>query len=191
MKESFPPQPIRNPLKKFFVLGISTGGGLGFLPKAPGSFGSLLGIPVGLVLLTLPTWQALLICLGLFGIFVWIAGMACRHWGQWDDQRIVSDEVLGQAITLLGLKAFLHRIEVLPAEAWAPSQLLHHPDFPWHGVVLGFLMFRLFDIGKPFPARTFDRHKSGFGVIADDVVAGLYGAVALYGLLKILTTTRL
>jgi phosphatidylglycerophosphatase A len=156
-------QPIQSPIWKFIVLGISSGLGLGFLPKAPGTWGSLLGIPLGLFLLTQDRPTSLIICCVLFVIFSWLAARACHHWATWDAQKIVSDEVLGQGIAILGLK-----------------RLLEYPDAPFAlFVVAAFLLFRVLDIVKPFPAKSFDRMKNGFGVVADDVVAGVYSALIL------------
>lgn len=175
MKTKVPPQPITNPVAKLFVLGVSSGLGLGLIPGAPGTYGSLLGIPLGFALLKVEMWQAGLACLAIFWIFSRLAQRACLHWGEMDAGRIVSDEVLGQAITLLG----------------ARSILASHPDSMWLWVGLGFLYFRICDIVKPFPARTFDHMKNGFGVVADDVVAGLYAALMLQLTAKIWLTEGL
>lgn len=164
MKTRIPPTPITNPLWRMIVVGVSSGLGLGFMPIAPGTFGSLLGIPLGLALLELELLHAALVCLALFALFAWLAEKACRHWGEMDSGRVVSDEVLGQAIAIAALKTAL-----IPGGWQANVGLL----------VASFLLFRAFDILKPFPARTFDRQGTGFGVVADDVVAGVYAALVL------------
>ena len=170
MKKAIPRQVILNPVARFAILGVSTGLGLGYMPVAPGTFGSLLGIPLGLALATLSPMVAYAISFVLFFVFAAAADRACRHWGQSDSGRVVSDEVLGQAIALVGARS------VLAGEHYLPK---------WGVVVGAFLLFRLFDIFKPFPARTFDRMESGFGVVADDVVAGLYAAFVVWGLSRI------
>ena len=166
-KEQIPSTPIKNPLSRLLVLGVSSGLGLGYFPKAPGTAGSLLGLLLGWATLkwSLPTTLAVFVF--LFFIFSWFAQRACRHWGELDAQRIVSDEVLGQAIAFM---AFRQMGGVLNLEHW----------------LLAFVLFRAFDIAKPFPARSFDRRvKNGYGVMLDDVVAGLYAAISLHFYLRI------
>ncbi len=176
MKKAIEAQPIKNPLKRFGVLGLSTALGVGYAPIAPGTVGSLLGIPLGIWLLQYPGWMA-----GIFiGVLVFITApvveRACLHWGQMDSGRVVWDEVLGQAIALLGLRGVI-RLEKLATGGFvAPS---------WDAVIVAFIAFRVFDIFKPFPARSFDQKDSGLGVIMDDVVAGLYAALLVWSLQKI------
>lgn len=169
MKVAITPTPIQNPVARFFTLAISTGLGLGYAPFASGTFGSLLGIPLGLLLLRMPGWAVYVTCIALFALFAWLAEKACRHWGEMDSGRVVSDEVLGQAIAIAGLRSSL-----------APDLI---PT--WAHLIAVFAAFRVIDIVKPFPARTFDRQKTGFGVIADDVVAGIYAALLVLGLTRV------
>ena len=173
MKKLVAAEPIKNPAARVLILGAASGLGLGYTPKAPGTAGSLLGIPLGLYLLTIPTWMALLILFALFVPSCWIAGRAGLHWGNRDSGRIVLDEVIGQAITLLGLRGlYLHAGGYIE-------------NFDWIFVALAFGAFRILDIVKPFPAKSFDRQATGFGVMTDDVVAGLYGALIVRALVKI------
>ena len=167
MKKLITPERIENPVSRFWILTVASGLGLGYSPFAPGTAGSLLGIPFGLLLLKIPMWLALAICALLMFPLSWISGRAGRHWGNADSGRIVIDEVLGQGISLLGLRHLIlaSNGDLSAAPAWMYA--------------VGFLLFRIFDIGKPFPARTFDRQATGFGVMADDVVAGLYAALVL------------
>lgn len=139
-----------------FILCLASNAGLGYSPIAPGTVGTLAGIPAFYLLASLPaplyilTWTALL-CLSF-----WVAGAAGYIYGEADDGRIVIDELVGYLVT----------VALLP--------------FSWPSALLGFLWFRLFDILKPPPASWFDRRlKNGFGVVLDDVVAGVYGALAL------------
>lgn len=180
MKSPLTVRLIKNRFEKLFVLGISTGLGLGLIPGAPGTFGSLLGIPLGLYLIQIPTWLALIICAGLFAIFSPLAQRACEHWGQSDCQKVVSDEVLGQALTLLCLRHSvpLHSVELFQGITW------NLPESPLY-ILVGFGLFRVLDIVKPYPAKTFDRQGGGFAVIADDVVAGLYGALVLWAITRL------
>ena len=136
---------------------IACGLGSGLAPVAQGSFGSLAAILPWLLLrgLSLPL-NLLAIALG-FALGVWACGMAGRALGVDDHRALVWDEFVGQWIALL------------PALA-----------APWWAVAAGFVLFRLFDVWKPWPIRWLDRHlKSGMGVMVDDVVAGVFAALAL------------
>ncbi len=179
MEKAIQARPIQNPIARFFTLGISSGFGLGYLPKAPGTFGSLLGIPFGLFLLQLPPWAAALFVLVLTVISAPLVYRAGQHWGKVDCQKIVWDEVIGQGIAILGLRRSLSL-----SEWWsARGQEFQVPDLTM--LAVAFVAFRAFDILKPFPARTFDERDSGFGVIMDDVVAGLYAALLVWILNRI------
>lgn len=193
------PIPIQNPLAKTLILGTATGLGLGYGPVAPGTFGSLLGIPLGLWLLQYPTWMALVICGILLIPFSLVSNRAGFHFGNRDSGKIVIDEVLGQALTLLGMKSIV--LELKPALAaqevgvilesanfsgfFDLLGLISHNTSALVYILCGFAFFRALDITKPFPARRFDRQGNGFGVMMDDVVAGLYGAIILRALIKI------
>jgi phosphatidylglycerophosphatase A len=138
------------------ILFFSSNAGLGYFPVAPGTFGTLAGIPCFYLMARLPaglyalTWVALLL------LAFWAADGAGRIYGVVDDGRIVIDELVGYLVTV----AFL--------------------PFSWPTALLGFVLFRGFDIFKIPPASWIDRHwKNGIGVVLDDVVAGLYGALAL------------
>ena len=140
-----------------FVLAIATGLGLGLLPKAPGTFGTLLGIPLVWLLSAQPWWLYLVSLVALIALSSWSASAATLIWQEEDCQKIVIDEVAGYATTM-----FL-----------AP--------FIWQYVLTGFVFFRLFDITKPWPASYFDRNShSGFGVTMDDVAAGIYACGATH-----------
>lgn len=136
---------------------LATWGGCGFAPWAPGTAGSLGGAVVGWFLAGAAGWPALAAAtLVLLGPAVWAAGRAATYLGDEDPGPVVIDEVLGQWITL----------------AAAPAG-------DWKYWLAGFLLFRLFDIWKPFPARAAERLPGGWGIVADDLVAGVYGAVVL------------
>ena len=139
-----------------FILFLSSNAGLGYAPVASGTFGTLAGIPAYWLLAKLPSILWLLTVLALFFLSCWVAGAAGKIYGIVDDGRIVIDELVGYLVT----------IALLP--------------FTWKAAIVGFLLFRFFDILKPQPARYFDRTvKNGYGVVLDDVVAGLYAALAL------------
>lgn len=130
--------------------------GLGYAPVAPGTFGTLAGLPVFWLLAGLPPSGYLLAGVGITAVAVWAAGAAGRHYGVVDDGRIVIDELAGYLVT----------VALLP---WS-----------WTTALLGFAWFRLFDILKPPPVNWIDRRcKNGFGVVFDDLAAGIYAALAL------------
>ena len=137
--------------------------GLGYAPVVPGTFGTLAGLPVFWLLAGLHPAGYLLAWAGITVLAVWAAGAAGRHYGVVDDRRIVIDELSGYLVTV----AF-------------------HP-WSWTTALLGFVWFRVFDIVKPPPVGWIDRHcKNGFGVVGDDVAAGIYAALALHATLRLL-----
>ncbi len=135
-----------------FVLFVATGAGSGYVPVAPGTAGSLvgLGIWVALAWPGMPLLAVPLAAILATGIGIWAAGRAGALFGNEDDGRITIDEVAGMLLSL----------------AFLPLR----PDV----AITGFLLFRLFDIWKPFPADRAERLPGGVGVMADDLVAGLY-----------------
>lgn len=163
-------RPIENALQRKVFIILSTGFGTGYAKYAPGTFGSLVGIPLGLWWLQFPGWVSMLMATILTLIFVPIVQRTCEHWGVADASKVTIDEVIGQAITLIGLRHFVRVEDAMP---------------PWYYVAIGFGVFRLLDIVKPFPARTMDRQPNGWGVMLDDVVAGVYGALVLYTCVRI------
>ncbi len=173
------PQPARSP-KDYLALTIATCG-VGYIPLAPGTFGSLVGIGLFLILqflssqfillvaelegfpLVLP-WSIflatqLMVITGVILIGIWAGSRAERLLGRKDPQKVVIDEVAGQLIALL---------PVMPTIGFGW----------WLSVLISFLLFRFFDIVKPYPARQLEKLPAGLGIMADDVVAGAYAAVA-------------
>ena len=135
---------------------IATGAGSGYLPVAPGSWGSAVGVLLWLAVsrLAMPTYLAVLGALFVIGVFS--AGAAEKIVDRGDPGLVVIDEIVGQLITL----------------AVAP----HHPG----AVLAGFVLFRLFDILKPFPVGWIDSHlHGGLGIMLDDVAAALYALLVL------------
>lgn len=138
------------------VMCLATGCYIGRFPVAPGTLGSLVGILVawGLSFLTWPL--AVAATLGLMLVAVWISQEAERQLDRKDPGCIVIDEIVGQCITLLSLPLTLGTCAA------------------------GFFLFRLFDIAKPPPARYLERRLSGgWGVVMDDVVAGIMAHIVL------------
>lgn len=135
---------------------IATAAYTGYFPFAPGTVGSAVGLLVYLLVwwTRAPVVEAGLIIV-LFAAGVWAGTTAERYFGGIDPGPIVLDEVVGMLITL----AFI--------------------PVGWSGVVAGFLLFRAFDIVKPYPARALERLHGGLGVMADDAMAAIYANVSL------------
>lgn len=147
-------------MKRFVIL-FATWGGSGFSPVASGTVGTLAAIPFYLVLarLSLPLYLLTTVAFTLFAC--WVSGLAEEIFGEHDSGKIVIDEVAGYLVTMTAL------------------------PLCWQGVTAGFLFFRLFDITKPQPARWFDRSlKNGYGVVLDDVAAGIYACAASHLLMR-------
>lgn len=135
---------------------IATGFGAGYLPKAPGTWGSLLALPLHFFLSQLAPNHYALALGSIFFIAVITAGQAEKILDRKDPGVIVIDEVIGMLITLIG----------------APNNPLI-----W---LLGFGIFRFFDIFKPYPIRIIDqRINGGMGIVLDDVLAGVYSLIVL------------
>jgi phosphatidylglycerophosphatase A len=188
--------------KPYVSILIATALGLGYIPVAPGTFGSVAGLvlvlaPYHLVAaLSIDEFQILyihgaqvdflmlvqcIITLVLAAIGVWTASRASRFWQQKDPQRVVIDEVSGQHIALLLGSAL--PVWWRTTESWAPPEpgfITYQSVLGWKYVVLGFILFRLFDIWKPFPARQAESLRSGLGIMADDWIAGIYAGLGMW-----------
>jgi phosphatidylglycerophosphatase A len=140
---------------KPFVLLLASGFGAGYVPIAPGTAGTLVAIPIFLFLSLISSPLYELTILTFFFFASWISGEAERCWERKDHPRIVIDEIMGYLITML----------------WAPKTTLF--------IILGFFLFRFFDIVKPPPIRLTERVKGGYGVVLDDVLAGVYANIVL------------
>ena len=146
---------------------IAFGFGAGLAPVAPGSFGTLVGLPFWLVLMHLSLPYYLLAVVLLFAFGCWICGESARLLGTHDYGGIVFDEIVGWLVACIPL-------------------LLLRPDHGWLWLVAAFALFRLFDIRKPWPILWLDRQvDGGFGIMVDDALAGVYTAVCLYVALRL------
>lgn len=141
---------------------VATCGYLGFVPIAPGTFGSALGLAVLAGVRTTGSWGVeLAAILVIFAVGIWAGTVAEHHFGGIDPGPVVIDEVFGMLITL----AFL---PVTPT-----------------GAVVGFLVFRVLDVVKPWPSAQFEKLPGGLGVMADDGMAALYGNLVMRGLIAV------
>lgn len=149
--------PPRRGIASAVAAVIATWFGAGLMPRAPGTMGTLAAVPLALALDRLgPLGFGIgFVVVTLIG--TWAADDYCRATRQHDNQRIVVDEVAGYLLTLIAV----------------PRSALY--------LLLGFILFRIFDIAKPPPIRWIDRHvHGGIGVMADDLGAGVYGGVLLW-----------
>lgn len=138
---------------------LSFGFGSGLAPKAPGTFGTLVAIPLFILLaeLSLPVYLSLCVVATLLGIY--LSGYSAKALKVHDHPGIVWDEICGYLITMI---------------AFVPS---------WQNILIGFCLFRLFDIFKPWPIKLIDSKVSGgLGIMLDDVIAGLFAWLCLYGI---------
>lgn len=139
---------------------LSLGLGTGLVPNAPGTWGTLLGLPLFLVLSAYGQAVYIIAIVLLFAAGVYLAGRTARALGVHDHSAIVIDEVVGMMVTLVAVE---------------PG---------WFAVVAGFVLFRFFDIVKPWPIKRIDEGVAGgMGIMLDDVLAGIMAAIVLQGLI--------
>ena len=139
---------------------IATWFGLGYVPKAPGTAGSLAAIALAWLLhrYTGLQWGSFAyLAMLLLPAAIWSADVTARSSGLQDPQIVVVDEVVGQWLTLTGAVTL-----------------------NWKSWLAAFVLFRLFDMWKPFPVRRLERLPGGAGIVADDAMAGVYGALVLF-----------
>jgi len=153
----------------YLALSIATCG-VGYLPLAPGTWGSLVGVGLFLLLVRVTPPNAfvavvLVAIVAFTGAGTWAATRTEQLSGRKDPGKVVVDEVAGQLIALFPLTLFTRW------SSWA--------------VIVSFILFRFFDIVKPYPANRLQELNGGAGVMLDDLVAGVYGAVIVSILLKI------
>lgn len=142
--------------KSQWLLWVATGFGVGYLPIAPGTWGTGLAIGVYLLVANLPTALLAITIAALFALGVAASDYTDRYYNSSDNGCIVIDEIVGFLIAVWGI------------------------GFSWPHVLTAFLAFRIFDILKPFPARSIDnRVKGGIGVMSDDLIAGIYANITV------------
>ena len=135
---------------------LATGFGAGLSPVAPGTAGTLVGLVICLLSYPLAWPLRLVYVVAISAVSIYVAGQAEKLYGKTDDQRIVIDEIAGLQVTMLPVAITgLH-------------------------LLLAFVLFRIFDIWKPFPLNRFQKFPGGWGVVADDLGAGVYGGLVLF-----------
>ena len=138
------------------VIILATWWGTGYAPVAPGTVGTIAAIPLFLLLSLLPLYVYIPCVLAIGLAACWLAGRAEQIFGEKDNQRIVIDEVVGLLITMAAV------------------------PLTWQYLLAGFVFFRIFDVLKPPPIRLIERTvKGGYGVVLDDVLAGIYAQICL------------
>lgn len=155
-KNSLPVGYWRNPIH-FTACGF----GAGAAAYAPGTWGTLVGIPFYIVMSSLSVPVYVLICFIMYVVGVWLCGRTAHDFGVHDHPGIVWDEVVGYLVTMIAV----------------PSG--------WSWIILGFILFRIFDIVKPWPIRVIDRGvEGGTGIMLDDVLAGLFALAIMHIILN-------
>ncbi|MGB7622563.1 MAG: phosphatidylglycerophosphatase A [Terriglobia bacterium] len=162
-------QQSDRPMGDRVAIVIATALGAGYSPIAPGTAGSALSVGLWLVLyrwypasLHIPAHLALILALTIVGI--WASTRSESWFGEIDPHQTVIDEVVGQQITYLGLLS---------------------PAISWKSLALGFFLFRLFDVWKPYPIRKIQDLHGGTGIVLDDVAAGIYAFIVLLAVRKL------
>jgi phosphatidylglycerophosphatase A len=157
---------VTNPIVRTLVIVLATAGGAGYAPVASGTVGSLVALPIvpWIARLRDGSWPlGVALVVGIAALAIWTAGRAEVVFGGKDHSRIVIDEVAGMATAALFVPA------------------------TWTAAVVVFVVFRVFDVLKPYPAGLIDRRgRGGFGVVGDDLVAGAYAGIVTRVMLEVL-----
>jgi phosphatidylglycerophosphatase A len=140
---------------------LATGCYIGYTPKAPGTAGSILGLCIIWSLADTSSLLYIILTIVLLILGIWVSGRAEIYFGH-DGSQIVIDEIIGVMITFV----------------WIPLTV--------HTLIIGFILFRIMDIVKPFPADRAQKLPGGIGVVADDVIAAVYAHLLLQGILIIM-----
>ncbi|MBN1275916.1 MAG: phosphatidylglycerophosphatase A [Deltaproteobacteria bacterium] len=134
---------------------ISTWFGVGLFPEAPGTLGTIAAIPFIILLDFAGKWYSTFFLIFLAAVGIWAAGRSQDLLGRKDPKEVVVDEVAGIFLTMCLLQV------------------------SWLTLALGFAFFRIFDILKPYPIKRIEKFRGGFGIVMDDLFAGLYAFVAV------------
>ncbi len=147
------------------ALAVATLLGVGRMPKAPGTWGTLATVPLCWWVQQAGVLVHIVVLLGVTLVGTWATSVACRHYGRSDPPQVVVDEAAGLLLTML----------FAPLGAW------------W--LLPGFFLFRLFDIWKPWPVNWLDRELAPpWGVMVDDLAAGVYAGVSVMVLARVIVS---
>lgn len=147
---------IARPAFKGPILFLGSGTYLGYVPLASGTFGTLWGLPIYYWLSALSVWNQIFIVFGSICLAIFVAGSAEKILGVKDPSLVVIDEITGYLTAMIGI------------------------SFSWPIAILGFFIFRIMDILKPYPIRKIDQNlPGGWGIVLDDVLAGVYTQIIL------------
>ena len=140
---------------------IASGAGIGFMPLFPGTIASIVaaGVYAAVVLLTSTWWIPVPLTIAAGVVGVWLGNHARELLGKDDPPAFVLDEIVGMWLAMFGMG------DALP--------------LTWYGVLAALVLFRLFDIVKPYPASRLNEICSGWGIMGDDVAAGLYAGIVV------------
>ncbi len=138
---------------------IATWFGCGLVPRAPGTMGTLGAVPIYWLAIRWGRGGVGAAAFAVTVVGVWAAQVVAREVGRKDPQVVVVDEVAGMLVTMLPMG-----------------------ELSWHAVAVGFIAFRILDVAKPWPVRNFEKLPGGWGIVFDDVVAGVLGAATLTAL---------
>jgi phosphatidylglycerophosphatase A len=152
--------PSHNPNRPVLALAFATVAGLGYAPVASGTVGSAAGLVLWAILPQSPVVHAAAI-LALFAGGIWAGGVAERYFDTIDPSPVVIDEVMGMLVTLFAVPV------------------------GWGGALAAFVLFRLMDVLKPYPAGHLERLPGGLGVMADDAMAAVYANLILHAALAL------
>lgn len=141
---------------------LSSWFGVGLIPVAPGTWGTLAAVPLFLGMQYIGFLYSVIFLIVFIPMAVWVSGISKQLLGRDDPPEVVIDEAAGFMLALFQL------------------------PLSWSSLTLGFLLFRVFDILKPFPIGRLERMRGGLGIVADDLVAGIYANVCVRILLSIL-----
>ncbi len=150
-------------MNRNIILFFATGAGVGFLPGMPGTYGTAVAVLLYAAVAHLPAWHFLLFTFTFSLFSIWVAGLAEGIFAQHDSQKIVIDEIAGYLVTLLFI------------------------PFAWKYALMAFLVFRFFDMLKPWPIRLIDQKwKGGWGVVGDDLLAGVFANLVMQVLIRLI-----
>jgi phosphatidylglycerophosphatase A len=152
---------LKNQIKNRVAIFLASGFGSGFVPLAPGTWGSLVGVALVWKFWPQSVFTQCVYVLLWGALGVWVSDVTCQYYKEDDCQKVVIDEIVGLMITMIGI------------------------PITGYGLAIGFVLFRFFDVVKPVPANWVDKKlHNGLGVMLDDVVAGLYGNLIMHLMMR-------